>query len=185
MFVLPRGKRRITLIILALLGFISTQALPAISAQRENIMPDRPLEKTFQISQTSDALQLAQEGRELYEAGQIESAIESWQEAAEIYDRMGDRDRKTEILLNKAAAEQALGHYPQSYKTIVQALGLDNALEKRLELEIDEIGKVLEKAPENQEAQRELRGAIAQMTARCAMRSANSARRAHRKKRKH
>jgi len=123
----PRSKGRITFIILALLGFISTQAIPAISAPRENILPVGALGKTVQISQTSEASKFVQEGMQLYQAGQIESAIERWQKAAEIYEKMGDRALKTEILLNKAAAEQGLGLYPRSYKTIVQALDLDNS----------------------------------------------------------
>ncbi|MGK7901481.1 MAG: CHAT domain-containing protein [Hormoscilla sp.] len=158
-------KRRITFIILALLGFISTQAVPGISAQRQDVMPDRALGKTFQISQAGNASQLAQEGLQLYQAGQIESALERWQKAAEIYEQMGDRSQATEIMLSKAAAEQALGYYPQSYKTIVRAMGLDKAAEKRLTLEIDEVSNVLEKDPENKDARGELRGAIAEMTA--------------------
>ncbi len=76
------------------------------------------------ISQTSNALQLAIQGKQLYEAGQFSQAVRVWQQAADTYAQVGDKDRMTQSLINMAEAQQALGLYPRACNTLLQAFGI-------------------------------------------------------------
>jgi CHAT domain-containing protein len=55
-------------------------------------------------------LQLAQ--------GQSEAALTTWQQAFEIYTKIGDKAGLTRNRINQAQARQALGHYRQAQKTL-------------------------------------------------------------------
>jgi CHAT domain-containing protein len=72
----------------------------------------------------SEPLALTQQGKELYESGRLDQAIETWQKAADAYDRNGNGEGFRESLLNKASAQQALGLYPRSCQTLMQAFGV-------------------------------------------------------------
>src|SRR4028118_1031768 len=52
------------------------------------------------ISQTSNALQLAIQGKQLYEARQFSEAARVWQKAADSYAQVGDKDGMTQSLIN-------------------------------------------------------------------------------------
>lgn len=56
--------------------------------------------------------------------GQTEIAVETWQQAAKTYQRMNEEGRMRQSLLNLAQAQQDLGLYPHSCKTLLQALGV-------------------------------------------------------------
>jgi CHAT domain-containing protein len=112
---------------LASLGLITLLSLPGLS-QSEPVKPVR----------------LAQQGRELYEAGKLERAIKTWKQAAAAYEAEGNGAGKTESLLNSATAQQALGLYPQSCETLLQAFnekdvssGCRNLLETSQNIESD------------------------------------------------
>jgi CHAT domain-containing protein len=104
-------KRKRILGLLASLGLITALSLPVLS-QSEPVEPLKPV-------------QLAQQGRELYEAGKLEQAIKTWQQAAVAYETAGNSEGMTESFLNTATAQQALGIYSQSCDTLLQAFDLD------------------------------------------------------------
>jgi CHAT domain-containing protein len=123
-------RRAIALTMSALLGLGTALTLPALSAEK-----------------AVNPLQLEQRGKEFYEAGQLGAAATAWQEAADAYGAAGDRAKMTESLLNRATAQQALGLYPKSCQTILQAYEVDDlncqgliaktaSLERQLEKEI-------------------------------------------------
>ena len=122
-----KHPRILTSILLAGLGLISALIIPALS-------------QPANLSQTQ---QLTQQGKEYYEAGNLEQAISSWQQAAAFYEQSGDRQKQTANLINTATAQQALGLYGESCATVLEAFAiptdcltlLDNAqsLEQRLQ----------------------------------------------------
>jgi CHAT domain-containing protein len=95
--------------------------VPAQSAARGAGIKEPIPQSSFLISQADTALQLAIQGKELYEAGQFEEAARSWQRAAEVYTQQGNEQGRTESLMNKAEALQALGLYPRACNTLLQA----------------------------------------------------------------
>ncbi|GET39972.1 tetratricopeptide repeat protein [Microseira wollei] len=58
--------------------------------------------------------------------GQTETALETWQQAANTYEQVNDEGRMAQSLLNLAQAQQDLGLYPRSCKTLIQALAVEN-----------------------------------------------------------
>jgi CHAT domain-containing protein len=56
--------------------------------------------------------------------GQDEAALSSWQQAAQIYDQLGDRDRAIENRVNQSQALQQLGLSRRAMLTLTTALGL-------------------------------------------------------------
>ena len=67
--------------------------------------------------------------------GQLETALETWQQAANTYQQVGEGERMAQSLVNIAQVQQELGLYPRSCKTLLQALNLEkivncNALAK-------------------------------------------------------
>ncbi|MDJ0691218.1 MAG: CHAT domain-containing protein [Xenococcaceae cyanobacterium MO_188.B32] len=92
------------------LGILTTLGLPAISAQKTTVQPS----------------ELARQGKELYEAGQLNRAAEIWQEAAAAYSTAGNSQASIESLINTATAQQGLGLYEQSCQTILNAFDFKN-----------------------------------------------------------
>ena len=101
---LPRNLR---LVLTATFALLVTLSLPVLSAEELN------------------ASQLAQQGQTLYEAGQLEQAIASWQQAASAYQQQGDLEQSRANLLNKATAQQNLGIYQESCSSVLRAFDLD------------------------------------------------------------
>ena len=96
-------------VLLVALGIGTTIALPAVSQ-------DAP--------ETVKPVKLAQQGKQLYEAGKLDRAIATWQEATEAYQAAGNEAGVRESYLNTATAQQALGLYPQSCESILGAFQL-------------------------------------------------------------
>lgn len=69
-------------------------------------------------------LELAQKGKIYYEAGQLDQAIRTWQDATLAYSEVGDQEGQTESYLNTATAQQALGLFPQSCNSLLGAFNL-------------------------------------------------------------
>ncbi len=76
--------------------------------------------------QTQKPLQLVQEGQQLYQGGKFSQAAELWQEAADAYEQVGDKEGVTKSLINKAQALQDLGLAPKACKTLLEAFGVEN-----------------------------------------------------------
>ncbi|NJR22568.1 MAG: CHAT domain-containing protein [Richelia sp. CSU_2_1] len=64
------------------------------------------------------------QGRLQRESGDSERAIETWQQAASIYDRTGNRDAAIQNKINQSQALQDLGLYPRACKTLLHAFAV-------------------------------------------------------------
>ena len=135
-------RRAIRLIICALLGLALTLSLPALSSAGQ---------ASFLISQASNPLQLAQLGKDFYEAGQLDKAAKVWQEAADAYEQAGDGEGMTESLINRAIAQQALGLYPKSCQTLLQAFGVEDLNCQALIEKVEPLERKLEEPTENRQ----------------------------------
>ena len=101
------GRRLLIFIISAILGLVFTLNVPA-------------------RSQEPKPLQLALKAQQLYSARQLNEAADIWQQAADAFERQGDRNGVTKSLINKSQALQDLGLYPKACKTLLQAFTVDN-----------------------------------------------------------
>lgn len=79
-----------------------------------------------QSEQVRQALELAREGQQRYNVGQIDRAAELWQQAANIYQQAGDREGTTKSLINQSQALQDLGLYPKACRTLLKAFAVKN-----------------------------------------------------------
>lgn len=117
--------RRIVILILSfLLGLVSTLSIPAFS----NISGAGVKEQNLELKQNSSSrtLQLAREGQQRYNAGKFDEAAKLWEDAAEAYRQVGDRQGMTKSLINQSQALQDLGLYPKACKTLLQAFAINN-----------------------------------------------------------
>ena len=99
-FKFRKFPKLLTTIVLAGLGLISALIVPGLS--QPEILSQPQL--------------LAQQGKEFYEVGNLEQAIETWEKAAEFYELEGDLDSRTANLINTATAQQALGLYEEFWE---------------------------------------------------------------------
>ncbi len=131
-FKFGKYQQPLTTILLAGLGLISALIIPALS------QPEIPSQPQL----------LAQQGKEFYEAGQLEQAIAKWEEAAKSYELEGDGERRAANLINTATAQQALGLYEKSCVSVLKAFDiqetdcskiLDAAQPLEIELQAQEV----------------------------------------------
>lgn len=83
-----------------------------------NSLEDTP-EKQRIFAQTLDI-----QGRLQRAIGESELAAATWQAAADLYTRMGDRNASRQSSINQSQAWQDLGLYPRACKTLLSALDL-------------------------------------------------------------
>ena len=76
----------------------------------------------------SQALGLARQAQQLYDAGQIAQAALTWQQAAIAFQERGNRLQSTKSLLNQSQALQDLGMYSKACNVLLQALAEENLL---------------------------------------------------------
>ncbi|MBC6424223.1 MAG: hypothetical protein GDA43_26595 [Hormoscilla sp. SP5CHS1] len=74
------------------------------------------------LAQTLDIQGNLQQSR-----GQAQEAIETWEKAAQIYAKIGERGVLEPNEINQAQALQDLGLYPRACMKLMSALGLENA----------------------------------------------------------
>jgi tetratricopeptide (TPR) repeat protein len=86
---------------------------------------------------------LTQRGQEFYEAGQLDRAVETWQQAADAYSAAGDNQGKTESLINTATVQQALGLYPQSCQSVLEAFEVEKLTCTQLQEEAEPLERQL------------------------------------------
>ncbi|MGA7932534.1 MAG: CHAT domain-containing protein [Kovacikia sp.] len=126
----PRTKGRRASFLLLLLATLllcvvglptlaKSSGFPPAGGQRSNIR-DAVIQSADAQSdqQLSDPLE---QGRVLYEMGRFEEALKLWQQAADGYERVGDRPHTISSRINQAQALKALGHYPLALE-ILQGL---------------------------------------------------------------
>ena len=115
------------------------------------------------VAQTPSPVELAQQGKEYYAAGQLDLAIETWQQAAVAYRSAENESGSRENYLNTATAQQALGLYDRSCNSLLSAFALTDRVScARIIEDAQIIESQLERdAPINQEAQSKLLPGVA------------------------
>jgi CHAT domain-containing protein/uncharacterized protein HemY len=71
-------------------------------------------ETVISQSLTNSPTSLVQTGKQYYQSGQYANAIATWQQAADIYAKQGDRLNQAIVLQNLALAHQQLGQWKQA-----------------------------------------------------------------------
>jgi CHAT domain-containing protein len=66
------------------------------------------------------------EGQLQLALGQPANALNTWQQATNIYEKIGDRNTVIQSQINQAQAMQELGFYPRACRTLLSALGLES-----------------------------------------------------------
>ncbi|MEB3278532.1 MAG: CHAT domain-containing protein [Lyngbya sp.] len=87
-------------------------------------------------------------GRLQWETGNMQNAIDSWGEAAKIYQEMGDKTRLAQNKLNQAQAFQDLGLYPKVCQTLLQIFEVEQPVEQGCNLSDSTVNFLLEKSDE-------------------------------------
>ena len=105
----PGGKTAIGFVLLMSLGMSIAIALPALSQDTK--------------ARLSPA-ELSQQGKQYYEAGQLDLAIDSWQQATAAYEATGNETGSRKSALNTATAQQAIGLYDRSCNSLLSAFDL-------------------------------------------------------------
>ena len=112
-------RRIVRLILLAILGLITTLAVPVLSApQLPETAPD--------IARESGAKLLLQQGIEFYEAEQFSAAVAVWRQAATSFATEGDNLSLALVQSNLSLAYQHLGYSQEAEKAIAQSFDLLN-----------------------------------------------------------
>ncbi|MBD2201051.1 CHAT domain-containing protein [Calothrix sp. FACHB-1219] len=123
-------RRLLILIFSGLLGLLSTITIPAwshsLNLQAVSNQSCSSASPCPQQNADGGALDLARDGERRYNAGDLEAAAQLWQQAAESYEKIGDREGMTKSLINKSQALQDLGLYPKACKTLLQVFAIPN-----------------------------------------------------------
>jgi len=115
---------------------------------------------------TPSPVKLAQQGQKYYASGQLDLAIETWQQAAAAYSVAEDEAGSRESYLNTATAQQALGLYDRSCASLLSAFNLSEISCDRIVVDAQIIESQLEQdAPINKEAKSKLLPGIAAIQA--------------------
>jgi CHAT domain-containing protein len=99
--------------VLIIFGFGNSVNLPGL-ASTPNVL----------AQQSAD---LTQQGHQYFAGGNPEAALQNWQEAEEIYDRLSHTDGIMGSRINQSLALQAMGQSRRACKTLLVALNLDAA----------------------------------------------------------
>ena len=84
----------------------------------------QPSSLITQIEQSSHSLNLIEKGRMAYEAGRYIEAVTVWEQAAQEYQKQGDRLNRASTLNYLSLAHQELGQWQQAQQEIAQSLQL-------------------------------------------------------------
>ena len=107
--------RQRSLILLSLLFFFS-MAVPSVVA--------RVTDSTSIVQTQSNALQLNQQAKALYETGRFEEASQLWQQAADAFAATGNKLNQAMALSNLCATYQQLGELDKANQAITESLNL-------------------------------------------------------------
>ena len=97
---------------LGLLTLTLPTAIPALA---------EPSSLVNQIEQSSNRLNLIEQGRVAYEAGRYIDAVTAWEQAAQEYQKQGDRLNRASTLNYLSLAHQELGQWQQAQQEIAQS----------------------------------------------------------------
>src|SRR3712207_587989 len=114
--------------LLTLLAILTSSDFPSIQNPPFPIAREK-LQNHLVLAQTSDALKeeavrLVDRAFEQAQTGQLQPAIQSWQQALAIYQKIGDRNSQGGILNTIALAYRTLGQYQKALESLQQALAL-------------------------------------------------------------
>jgi CHAT domain-containing protein len=131
--IIKKYRRIFVFILLVLFGLVFTLSISTwsntsragVKEQNSEYAQKAPYPKKIPNS-SSPALELAREGQQRYNAGKFDEAAKLWEQAAQAYKRMGDREGITKSLINKSQALQDLGLYPKACKTLLEAFAINN-----------------------------------------------------------
>ncbi|MBD2069519.1 tetratricopeptide repeat protein [Leptolyngbya sp. FACHB-671] len=98
------------------------------------IVPGRTIQVLAQTqdNRQAEANRLAQQGLGQYQTSQLQAALQSLQEALEIYREIGDRVGEGDTLSGIGAVYFDLGQYPQALESWRQALSITRAVNDRV-----------------------------------------------------
>jgi CHAT domain-containing protein len=106
-----RGRQTaISFLLLVSFGIALALSLALILPAHSEDSPDSP-----------SPVKLSQQGKNLYAAGRLDQAIETWQQAAAAYTAVGNQQGSRDSYLNAATAQQALGLYSRSCESLLSA----------------------------------------------------------------
>jgi CHAT domain-containing protein len=112
---------------------LSYQQLGEWQAAQQAIEASLNLLQNYKITSESQkilAQSLEVQGRLQWEIGQSEQSIETWKQAAKIYEELGETAAVQKNLLNQAKALQDLGFYPKTCQTLLQIVNIETSLEE-------------------------------------------------------
>ncbi|MEW6495716.1 MAG: CHAT domain-containing protein [Cyanobacteriota bacterium] len=98
-----------------------TESLNLLKSGEKVGTQGQPSERLQILAQTLDI-----QGRLQLAMGRPEQAFNTWQQAATIYAQIGNKDGRTQSLINQAQALQNLGFYTRACKISLEALGINN-----------------------------------------------------------
>ncbi|MEA5496835.1 CHAT domain-containing protein [Limnoraphis robusta] len=93
----------------------------------------RASQEVLTVQTQEDGLQLTQQAKDLYQAGQFEKAVEYWQDAATFFAQNRDPINQAMALSNLALTYQKLNQWQDAESTITQSLTLLQSLKKSRE----------------------------------------------------
>ena len=106
---LVSGSRTVVgFILLTSISLTLAISLPALSQDKTQLSPN----------------ELSQQGKQYFEAGQLDLAIQMWQQATAAYEAQGNEAGSRESALNMATAQQAIGLYDRSCNSLLSAFEL-------------------------------------------------------------
>jgi tetratricopeptide (TPR) repeat protein len=82
----------------------------------------RASQEVLTVQTQEDGLQLTQQAKDLYQAGQFEKAVEYWQDAATFFAQNRDPINQAMALSNLALTYQKLNQWQDAESTITQSL---------------------------------------------------------------
>lgn len=112
------------LAITALVSFLITVSMPLNFESVAILSPSLTAVQTQAKSRKAEAEQLFQQGFEQYQQGQLETAVESWQQALKIYQQLQIREKEGAVLGNLGIAYKILGEYAVAIDFHQQALAI-------------------------------------------------------------
>ncbi|MBE9127121.1 MULTISPECIES: CHAT domain-containing protein [unclassified Coleofasciculus] len=122
------GRRILTLLRNVVLGLLVTLwiGLNPSTAGLKRFFPHLPSLSLGELAvlAITDGTHFAQQGRELYQAGQFAAAATAWDASAQAYQERGDELNQAKILSYLALAYQKLGQWTQANDAIAKSLKL-------------------------------------------------------------
>ncbi|MGQ4649933.1 CHAT domain-containing protein [Lyngbya aestuarii] len=119
------------LAITALVSFLITVSMPLNFESVAILSPSLTAVQTQAESRKAEAEQLFQQGFEQYQQGQLETAVEFWQQALKIYQELQIREKEGAVLGNLGIAYKILGEYAVAIDFHQQALAIMQQIKDR------------------------------------------------------